>query len=495
MKIRDFNFGDYSGMREYNRNPEFFMNSFITPGLFSLNSLQNGANNILVGRKGTGKSSCCLALAHMKKAEGYLSTFYNFSDDLNRNDLKEAVQTQALDLKDVAGLTKLFDSISSFYDFRDLWKRRVISQIGKRITDSGKKSTFTDFATSVHLAETSITSGVGKGLVIDKPKMTGKLAEMLNSLFPDRATMSLRDFNSIGLDLLKQCHSDVKHYFFFDELNLSHTKSDSSEYETLLALVRDIIRAACELNDFFSMNNIDVHIICSIRPEVRNEIISRDNELSKIIDSNFVSLSWPNHAKVENPLIELMLKKMQFGGDFSEVPTTLIPEKVYNVVEQKDVLFPQYLLNLTWYRPRDVIRVLKCYQITNGNMASLFEKGDDQLKFLKEYSRVSFQDTVAELEVKYSKEIIKELFLRIKKPAFRDKNELLAHLDVLSNRVPSLDELIKDLFDTGVILNYQSGNGGFSILASYRDDAELDPSLRIIIHRGLRSHLNISFNN
>lgn len=322
----------------------------------------------MVGRKGTGKSSCCLALAHIKSEEGYQSTFYNFSDDLGRHDLKEAVQTQSLDLKDTASMAKLFESISSFYDFRDLWKRRVISKIASVINEGGASSNFTDFATSINLSESSITEGVGKGLVIEKPELTGAVGAILKKIAPHKNTMNLRDFNKVGLDLIKQCHPNTKHYFFFDELNLSHAKSNSDEYETLLALVRDIIRASSELNDFFSQNKIDIHIICSLRPEIRNEIISRDSELSKIIDSNFVSLSWPNQARIENPLLELMIKKMQFGGGFHAPPNGLIPDSVYNIIEKVDVPFPQYFLNLTWYRPRDVIRVLKCYQITNGNM-------------------------------------------------------------------------------------------------------------------------------
>ena len=135
QKFRDLTFGDYSGLREYKRNPDFFVNSFIEPPSFSLNSLHNRRNFIIVGRKGTGKSSCCLALAHLKKNEGFRSTFYSFSEDLTRAEIKDAVVTQRLNLSDIS-TKKLFDSIIDFYDFRDLWTRRVIHSLSSGLAET-----------------------------------------------------------------------------------------------------------------------------------------------------------------------------------------------------------------------------------------------------------------------------------------------------------------------------------------------------------------------
>ena len=148
VRFSEMEFGDYSAIREYHRSPEFFMNSFLPPNTFSLSSLRNNNNFILVGRKGSGKSSCCLALAHEKAADGFGTFFYNFSDDLSRAELRDSVRTQALNLKDIS-TQKLFDSIVEFYDFRDLWKRRVLYTLARWLAKKGVNSEFVRFTTSI----------------------------------------------------------------------------------------------------------------------------------------------------------------------------------------------------------------------------------------------------------------------------------------------------------------------------------------------------------
>lgn len=116
------------------------------------------------------------------------------------------------------------------------------------------------------------------------------LTERLNAIKKDNA-LPLRDYNKICLKLLAENHKDVKHYFFFDELNLSHANSKSDQYNTLLALIRDIVRSAAYLNDYFVENEVNISVICCLRPEIRSRLLDENHELSKIIDSNSVDLS------------------------------------------------------------------------------------------------------------------------------------------------------------------------------------------------------------
>ena len=449
VAFKDLRIGDYSALREFQRDQEFFLNSFIPPQSFSLSSLRNNNNFILIGRKGTGKSSCCLALSVEQEREGYGSTFFNFSDDLSRSDLRDSVRTQSLKI-DGKGIAKLYDSIVEFYDFRDLWKRRVLYSIARYIQETDNKnasSEFVRFVTSVSLAESSISEGVGKELLIPVSDIAKSILQRIQRSAAAEK-MPLRDYVLAALHLLRECHSDLKYFFFFDELNISHTKSGSDEYETLIALVRDIVRAAADLNDFFVAAKMDIHVVCALRPEVRYQIIRRDNEISKTIDSNFVNLSWPSQSRSSNPLIQLLKNKLLYSHIEINDPDDYLPDSVFAVSEKREVPFAIYFLNITWYRPRDIIRFLKCYQVTNGDKHILFAPNDDQFGFLKEYSRVSRQDVIAELEVKYSRPIINEVLRRIKTPVFHDKDDMLNYLDVLSNRL-DLEELINDFFDAG----------------------------------------------
>lgn len=453
-----------------------------------MNSLRNSQNFVLIGRKGTGKSSCCLSLSHAKRLKGYNTTFYNFSEEVGRSELKEAVHTQNIDLKSI-DTTKLFESILEAYDFRDMWKRKVLHRIALDLPGS---STFKSWVTSIDLSENGIADGLERGLNLPLPEpaksILGTVWHGANKIKAN-SKISLKDFVSIGFDLLFQCHPDVRHYFFFDELNLSHSKSKTDEYNTYLALIYDIVRATDELNDLFVRKKVDVHVICSLRPEIRNAIIRRDSEMQKVIESCHVNLSWPSREGVDNPLMTLLRKKMEnsgYGEDFLQA----LPEEVYSLVAKKKIEFHKFFLNITWYRPRDVIRILKTYQTTNGGQTILFNKGDDQVRFLKEYSRISIQDISAELEVKYSRSEIDRVTSLIRQPNYENADDLKDSFAVLERKF-DLDELLKDLFEAGVIFNYEVINGHPRVFASYRDDANLIPDMGITIHRGLQQSLGI----
>ncbi len=479
--FRDYRFGDYSGFREYLRDPDFFLSTFITPASFSLSNIGRFENFVIVGRKGTGKSSSCIALSHEKSQAGYDCTFFEFSNELDRSQIQSAVKTQAIDLKSKS-IEKLFDSISEFYDFREIWKRKVFTEIAKNLSTAGHRSNFIDFATSLGRNNSNLTEGLSRGLVLSLPEKLQKLMPLQDQR---QESIDLKIFNKACLSLLGNCHPNYKGYFFFDELNLSHSKSDSSEYETIIALVRDLVKATADLNDDCIRNNIDLNVVCCLRPEVRDAILQRDNELSKVVDSNFVSLTWPGIRGHDNPLVTLMKEKIKKGTKAEVDLNIILPKEVWNEVDGKNIPFIMYLLSITWRRPRDIMRILKTYQSTNGMSKQLFSKSGDQRRFLKEYSRISYQDIVAELEVKYSKEIIDEFFSRCRRSVYTDREDLFDQISVLDNRV-ELAEFVNDMFQAGVITNNQPTAKGFQAYSVDRDDPHLDPELRILIHRGIQ---------
>lgn len=491
-KFSDYQFGDYSGMREYQRDPDFFVNSFVQPDGFSLESLSNRSNFIIVGRKGTGKSSCCLKIAHEGKKIGKSSTFYCFSEDFGRTDIRDAVVTQALNLDDLS-TGKLFDSVKDFYDFKELWIRRVLHSISSDLQSSGIKSTFVNFSQSSELSDKSIAQGVGRGLMLSSPPDLGIpwLKDLLASQ-KNSKSIPLRDFNAASLRLLSENHRGYRHMFFFDELNISQVDTKSDQYDVLLALVRDIIRATAFLNDYFVACQMDVSVICCLRPEVRNRLVERDPELSKTIDSNSVDLSWPYRNDYDNPLIGLLKGKIRAAGANEDELDLIVPKFCKDMDGPGDIEFPMFFLNLTWYRPRDVIRILKAYQATNGSRRTLFEKDYDIDRFLREYSRVSKTDCFAELEVKYTPALLNHAVSKIRWARYhKGYEDLKEHLDVLQNRL-DVDDFINDLFEAGVIANHNKEGESYQIYSAVRGDARLNKSIRVLVHRGLWRALQLA---
>lgn len=484
LPLREFDFGDYSGSREYLRNPQKFIDSFQPPHSFSLSALRNNGKFIIVGRKGTGKSSCCFALSHHKKREGYHSLFFEFSEDITRKDAMEAVQTQALNLQDLS-VKKLFDSIEEFYDFRDLWRRKVLVSIRNELQRRGIRSPFTDLLGSMQISESSIAQGVGRGLTLPWEKVPNGSRHLFSE--PKEKEISLSEYVKIGLQLLVENHSDEKIIFFFDELNVSHAFTKSDQYSTMISLIRDLVRASASLNDFFVKYDIDIHVICCLRPEVRDALIQRDNELSKTVEPNSASLVWPSNSKDDNPLMKLLLAKITNGPPegYKVNPHEMLPDHVLNDAERINVPITQYVLNMTWYRPRDIIKMLDSYKSKNGDLTTLFDEQGDQRSFLYEYGRVSYNDCIAELEVKYKRELILEAFNNINRPKYRNLDELEVELTGMKNRLP-LNEFIHDLFISGIILNVHKESGRSFVVASFQDDSEINPSLQVLIHRALQ---------
>lgn len=484
LRFMDYNFGDYSGLREYKRNPEFFVRTFVEPEGLSLDQLSCRGNYLIVGHKGSGKSSCCLKIAHEKSYEGFSSTFYSFSEEFDRSDVRDAVLTQSLNLSDISTKT-LFDSIQDFYDFRELWIRKVLHSISSKLAASGQRSTFVEFSQSIDLAERSISQGIGRGLQLSIPSdfWLKEVSQKLKA-FREKKEMPLRDFNRVCLELFLQNHPDFKHFFFFDELNLNLADNRSDQYRVMLALVRDVVRAAATLNDLFAERRIDVSIVCCLRPEVRNRLISMDPELSKLIDSSSINLSWPWIVRRDNPIVRLLELKIHYAGASEADLREIVPSRVRDMDSSGETSFEMFFLNLTWYRPRDVIRVLKSYQATNGLRNILFERGYDQDRFLREYSRVSKIDCFAELEVKYTSSILNQVVSNIRRARYDNLGYLMRDLAVLENRV-DLEELVQDLFEAGVISNHEREGDKVRVYSSFRGDSEINRELRILVHRGL----------
>ena len=73
MKVSEFNFGEYDARREFLRAEQYFMQTFISPISFPLNTLNNRNNYIIVGQKGSGKTACQLYLENEKAKKRRLS--------------------------------------------------------------------------------------------------------------------------------------------------------------------------------------------------------------------------------------------------------------------------------------------------------------------------------------------------------------------------------------------------------------------------------------
>lgn len=482
--------GEYSALREFKRRPEFFRSTFVDPNSAALIRLSNRSNFIILGKKGSGKFTYCLHMSEQLQREGYRTEFLSFNDEITADDVRDVVTVQHVDLKELVLASNIFGGVSSLYDFREIWKRRVVFSIHSIFESAGIRNALTGFVRG-NFQNSSLIEGINRGLLLARLITSGDASAVADQVIPAsrRDVPRVQDFNRVALELITQYKPKL--YFFFDELNLSKTSVKDDEFDLRLALVRDIVKASTELNDFFVERGVDVHCVCSLRPEVRDALVRNDAEMSKLLDSCAVSLRWGGKVSDRHPLIEIMQRKTVDA--FAEVgvektPREIFPDLVTGMFGDTSIPLSEYALNLTWFRPRDIVRLLKTYQSTNGNRGRFFD--GDMHRFLKEYSRVSAVEALAELSVKYGSELLDEFRTRVKARYYSDLDELYGEMQILSNRL-DLDGFISDLFQSGVILNHDHIDGKPVFYASYREDDRLDPGLRIMIHRGLWDYFHL----
>ena len=482
-------FGELEAFDEAKQNREFFRNSFVVPTSMSLETLRNDRKFIIVGRKGSGKTAVQMNLADKVREKGFLTHHFRFFYDLRGDDYAEASRTQSeVSFASIVNEKNLF----LHYDFRDIWERTLLRKLGERIISGGFQNKFTAFCVPPNSKFRNIFDGILKGLKIKvEGEMLGVAAGLsldLEDLGSDKS-MTLNLFNKIARELLLLHCSPYQVYFFVDELVFSRLDGSDDEIKLKAALVRDLIRTCWELNSFCAQNNLEVHFICSLRPEVRGLINDLDAEAGKYLDGKDVSLSWTSNSGGRLLVQELIEKKVRFSTLMQSETNLIDPEtflaksiKFGNRTSQ----FQDFLLTNTWCRPRDIVRLL--IEVSKSNPSAI-KMGETEIKAaLDGYSRASAKELIDELGVRFGQPILAALRSSVSKREFQNVDEFW---NALSRELgqSGKNQIVNTLFELGFI-------GGKSIKPNryfwaHRGETYLKPHHRIVIHRALWNEFSI----
>jgi hypothetical protein len=482
MKLSEFNFGEYDARREFLRNEGYFIKTYIDPVSFPLGTLSNRTNYIIVGQKGAGKTACQLFLENEKaKNQGYLSGLISFYDDLTPDDYKDFASTQRINLVSLDQLTK----IETQYDFKEVWKRILFVRIAKMLKEEGFDNSFIEFCLSSTNGTNSIIDGIKRSLKVEI-KIPLKILEAKLKFDPSKlkeaTELSIAEFNKIAEQLLVADCRQYRLYFFVDELVISNLNTRTDEYKARICLIRDIVRSCCQLNDFCVKHDLDMHFICNLRPEIRTKLNELDPEISKIMDGNDVFLSWDHDS-----LLEILIQKIVYGAPRqTEIDANVfLPSKITFGSYTSD--FISFLLNNSWYKPRDIVRFLKAYAKVNPNHAAITEAGVKDC--LNEYARISAVELFEQISVNYPSNVLEGIRTAIRKRRYNDAADLA---DALKQHV-QVDsfKLVEQLYTVGVIGNVDVVGGQNRYFWSFRQEEHLDHEMGITVHPGLLNYFNV----
>lgn len=276
-------------------------------------------------------------------------------------------------------------------------------------------------------------------------------------------------------------------YIFVDELELSLKKN--KEYQRDVTLIRDLILAIESLNEINRTHQYNVRIIASIRNEVYKNIVSKGMEINKTVLDFGVTISWEQKGGDirKHPLLQMLEKRIRYSEKQQGIDETKNIWERYFVPTIGDgkISIENYILDQTWYKPRDIIRLFSIIQKQHADKNFFSQEVFDSVR--KTYSEESWREFEEVLTAQYSDvevEGIRKALTGLEVPfAPKDlqknidgKKEYFVEVEELAKK-RKVSQILTDLYEIGVIGNY-----GANPRFSFKGENDIDPMMPLTIH-------------
>lgn len=500
LVLNDFYFGQPDAKDEIISNDEkdirrFFL-SFLTPENFLIDDYIFGKTLFISGFKGTGKTALLRYIAIDAENRGYLTSITLFKSNFDNQDKKDFSHAARVISPDINDKT-----FSSEEDYSLVWRWFLYKQIAGTIDEKEEHI----FKKNKHWNKfngiiKSVRPNGSKESILPKIKRGNIELNFPNSII--QASLGLefegKEENIRFSDIVKRLDNlfeklevtNSRLYIFIDELELVF--KNKKEYERDIKLITGLIMAIKRIYCTCLKLKYPVKIMCGIRSEVLRSIESSGNEINKEIEGYGSEISWTMSGGniVDHPLIRMIKRRLESAHDENKIIDKddlfhkYFPYKLQNVEAEK------YLLNLSWDRPRDIVRLLNIAIDKYPKEDMFYHKIFDSIK--RDYGNKAWIELREELRAQYdndSLETIHEILSGILNPFTFDDfvhqievkrkfydtniNKLLSKYDIGS--------IISSLYRIGVIGNYR----GYRFSYKGFDKPILEEPF--IIHRALWS--------
>jgi Cdc6-like AAA superfamily ATPase len=493
-----------------------FSDSFFMPENIILEDYMDASKYFVTGLKGTGKTALLRYMAiKMEETLQAKTSFILFKSDIKeqeRKDFSKAAGTVFANNNSTSNETENFNN-----EFEDVWMwfihRHIVELANKKdcnpfYNDTNWKK-YVACVTAPRLGDEE--SGIKKLI----PKLKRGNVEVNAGLEGISGTLGLEfdwedqehtkvKFNSIVKQannlFSKLIGNEKKLYIFLDELEL--TLDNNKKYVRDKKIIRDLIIAIHEFNIICKKNNFQVFLIAAIRSEVLTAVESSGKEINKIISDFATPIIWhQSGGNISNhPILQIIVKRLKASEKFYDLNLNdsseaiwrrYFPETIQNEKTEK------YILHLTWYRPRDVIRLLNIAQNQYPKATNFSHQVFDGIK--KSYSGESWTELSEELRAIYREEEIdgiKRLFYGINNPFYY--NYLNRHVNTIKEMYTNVElllsnhklgEILSNAYRVGLI-----GNSGKKYRFAHRGDDEILLEKQMMLHRALWASLSIEHN-
>jgi energy-coupling factor transporter ATP-binding protein EcfA2 len=450
-----------------------FLYNFVIPPTIQIDDLLNGERYFVTGMKGIGKTSLLRYLGTVIAQDcTTVSQFILFKSDFTEEDKvsfsRSAQKAQVYDAN-VEGL----DGLS----FETLWKWFLYKSMINLIDETGVSpfiinddwGRFKSCVLAPQLGDEK--SGIRRILPnLTSGKVSISYAPSLELDFDwddkEKRTVLFSRLTRQADELFARLKpSRERVVLFFDELELNTTSSDHSRRDA--ELIRDLILAIEQFNGKCRYRGYNCRVISAIRSEVIYLVESIGKEVNKTIFDFGVPIVWTRGGvtNVDHPILDLIVRRLQYSekkaGNQQNLDKNAVWSK-YFPTQYAGKHAEHFLLNMTWFRPRDLIRLLSIAKNTFPNNSSFDENCIGASR--KEYSYQSWIEIAEELSGRYEKreiEAVKAIlngFVRTFEGSFFAQR--MTKLSSEHNGVKEIRDrygyrkVLEDLYFVGILGNY-----------------------------------------
>ncbi|HCL66630.1 MAG TPA: hypothetical protein DIC56_17680 [Rhizobium sp.] len=507
MNLNDINFGDVDAKNEILKQARLgervFFESFSVPSGVDVSEILSGRRYYILGLKGTGKTALLRFINDKIQNAGSNSELVLFKSQVTEEDRQNLSKSSGFEIV-VTGDVPVF-----IQDFKEAWKWMIYQRLSALVKESKIDSIEARQLYSLTgIAEKGVVHSLGS--LFSKIKSTNirlsgealGIAVELGldaSNEKDQSTVSMSELNRTCGRLFRAFDIEKPIYLLFDELELFHQTPE--QFDRDRRIIRDLIYAISQVNAEFAENGKNIFLISSLRTEVLHSVLELGHEIGRDVDDFGVRLDWSSGKdSPTHPLLRLISKKISVSSRVPEndVWGTFFPNNINN--QQ----FFKFILNSSYYRPRDIVRLLRVARDFRPDAETFTTEHFD--KTSTEYSKQTWLEVTEELLASYSTQEISALqrfFLGFNTHFFKqDLTSRIQRMYKKDKDVQSLfsksdlTKVLSDLFRIGVIGN------DFVVINSmgkktprnrwiFRGNTVLNDAERMCIHKSLWKHLSL----
>lgn len=392
------------------------------------------------------------------------------------------------------------------------WKYVYLKQLGRMITENIEKKSFLFFRQKRKIKKLhSLLNEVQ--MIVDKTESiientnsvsssgnftTAPVAKFgLSSSKSSKQNLKSENIRANYMNLIQELESEVlknlkindEYYMIFDDMD---QLEETLERDDFVELTKQMIYSADYFNDMLRARRLNVRVIHVMRSDILELIIESSNNLIKTVTDFGIEIDWyaESQKNPENhPLMQMIIHKVR-----NTIPQykNLDNKEIYNQLFNRDETILQYILNISFGRPREIVRYLDIVKRKYPDSRKITLKMLESC--VSDYSKWFYESMLSEIKINTYSEEIKFILnlIRVRGSKRFTYSKLIKYANKKSGVVlpDNLMLVLQEMFKLGILAIL---NDTGKIELYYRKNAPqtANEHTKFVVHYGFINYLNL----